>query len=62
MSDTVMRGVVALPGSKAISRIKGTCRNLGSLVGSFGLVAEGGVRQGTTIAVGRAETRWRIGM
>jgi hypothetical protein len=57
-----MRGTAALPGSKAISCMKGTRRNLGSPVGSFGLVAEGGLWQGTTGAADRAETGWRIGV
>jgi hypothetical protein len=29
MSNAVMRGIVVLPGSKATSRAKGSCRNLG---------------------------------
>ena len=29
MSKAVMRGIVILPGSKATSRAKGSCRNLG---------------------------------
>jgi hypothetical protein len=29
MCDTAMRGAVTLPGSKATSRAKGSCRNLG---------------------------------
>jgi hypothetical protein len=57
MNGTVTRGAAALPGSEAISRRKGTRRNLGSLVGAVGLVAGGGVRQGTTEAASRAETR-----
>ena len=32
MCGTVMRGAVALPGSKATSRAKGSYRNLGGLV------------------------------
>jgi len=62
MNGAVMRGAAALPGSKAISRTKGTCRNLGSPVGASGKVAGGGQWQGMTEAVGRAETGWRIGM
>ena len=60
-NGAVMRGAAALPGSKAISRMKGTRRNLGSPVGAFGLVTGGDVRQGTTEVVHRAETGWRIG-
>ena len=62
MNGAVMRGAAALPGSKAISRMKGTRRNLGSPVGTSGKVAGGGQWQGMTKAVGRAETGWRIGM
>ena len=62
MNDTDMRGAAALPGSEAISRTKGTRRNLGSLVGASGVVTGGGLWQGTTGAASRAETRWRIGM
>jgi len=29
MSNAVMRGIAALPGSKSTSRAKGSCRNLG---------------------------------
>jgi hypothetical protein len=32
MCGTAMRGAVALPGSKATSRAKGSCRNLGGLI------------------------------
>jgi len=32
MCGSVMRGAVALPGSKATSRMKGSCRNLGDLM------------------------------
>jgi len=61
MSGAVMRGAAALPGSEAISRMKGTCRNLGSPVGAFGKVVGRGHRQRKTEADGRAETGWRIG-
>ena len=37
-SGTAMRGAVALPGSKAISRMKGTRRNLGDPRLTTGLV------------------------
>jgi hypothetical protein len=62
MNGAVMRGAAALPGSEAISRMKGTCRNLGSPVGASGKVAGGGQWQGTTEAADRAETGWRIGV
>lgn len=42
MSGAVMRGAAALSGSEAISRMKGTCRNLGSPVGASGKVTGGG--------------------
>ena len=48
MNGADMRGVAALPGSKAISCMKGTRRNLGSPVGASGMVAGGGLWQGTT--------------
>ena len=46
MNSAVMRGAAALPGSEAISRAKGTCRNLGSPVGACGEVARGGSGKG----------------
>ena len=55
------RGAAALPGSEAISRMKGTRRNLGSPVGASGVVAGGSSQQGTTGAAGCAVTGWRIG-
>jgi hypothetical protein len=62
MNGADTRGAAALPGSKAISRTKGTCRNLGSPVGASGKVTGGGERQGMTEVACRAETGWRIGM
>ena len=51
-NGTGMRGVAALPGSKAISCMKGTRRNPGSPIGASGLVTGGGLRQGTTGVAG----------
>ena len=41
MNGADKRGAAALPGSKAISCMKGTRRNLGSPVGASGMVAGG---------------------
>jgi len=41
LNRAVMRGAAALPGSEAISRVKRTCRNLGSPVGASNEVAGG---------------------
>jgi hypothetical protein len=62
MNGAGVRGAAVLPGSEAIPRAKGTCRNLGSPVEASGKVAGGGQWQGMTEAVGPAETEWRIGM
>jgi hypothetical protein len=51
MCSTVMRGAVALPGSKATSRAKGSHRNLGGLV--LGRSSEYAVR------IGKARSRSR---
>ena len=40
MCGTVMRGAVALPGSKATSRAKGSRRNLGGLVSGCQMLRE----------------------
>jgi hypothetical protein len=56
------RGVVALPGSMAISRMEGLHRNLGNPVGACGTRAGGGLWQGISKARVRAETGWRIGV
>jgi len=61
-NDADMRGAAALPGSEAISRMKGTRRNLGSPVGASGVVAGGGLWQGIAGAADCAETGWRIGV
>jgi hypothetical protein len=42
------RGAIAPPGSEAISRAKGSCRNLGGPAASAGMVAGGGSQQGIT--------------
>jgi hypothetical protein len=42
------RGAIAAPGSKAISRAKGTCRNLGGPAASAGMVIGGGSQQSIT--------------
>jgi hypothetical protein len=42
------RGAIAPPGSKAISRAKGSCRNLGDPASSAGMVTGGGSQQGIT--------------
>lgn len=58
-NGTEKRGTNVLPGSKAISRIKGKRRNLRSLVTTLGLVTGGALRQGITGAAG-CKARWRI--
>ena len=42
------RGAIAPPGSKAMSRAKGSCRNLGDPATSAGMVTGGGSQQGIT--------------
>ena len=46
MCGTVMRGAVALPGSKSISRAKGSYQNLGGLVSGRLATAVGPHREG----------------
>jgi hypothetical protein len=46
------RGAIAPPGSKAISRAKGSCRNLGGPATSAGMVTSGGSQRGITGAGG----------
>lgn len=53
MCGAVKRGSVALPGSRATSRMKGTCRNLGDLV-------SGRAASAAPVRVGKAMSRsWR---
>ena len=52
MSGTVMRGAVALPGSKAISRLRGTRRNLGDLASDHRPCAD-------LVRIGKARSRSR---
>jgi len=47
-----MRGAVALPGSRAMSRMKGTRRNLGDLL-------SGRVASATPVRIGKARSRSR---
>ena len=53
MCGTVMRGAVALPGSKATSRAKGSYRNLGDLVSGRQRCVRG------TVRIGEARSRSR---
>ena len=57
----LLQGTIAPPGSEAISRTKGSRRNLGGPAVSVGMVAGGGSQQGITgadcIAAG-VEKRW----
>jgi hypothetical protein len=53
MCGTVMRGAVALPGSKATSRAKGSYRNLGGLVSGRQRRVRG------TVRIGKARSRSR---
>jgi hypothetical protein len=53
MCGTVMRGAVALPGSKATSRAKGSHRNLGGLVSGRQRCVRG------TVRIGKARSRSR---
>src|ERR1700756_2191920 len=56
MCGTVMRGAVALPGSKATSRAKGSYRNLGGLV--FGRRCDVACAS-TAVRIGKARSRSR---
>jgi hypothetical protein len=56
MCGTVMRGAVALPGSKATSRAKGSHRNLGGL--GFGRRCRVAARS-TAVRIGKARSRSR---
>ena len=56
-----MRDGAAPPGSWTASRMKGLSRNLGEPAGSIGEVAGGGVAQGLTEALRRAEVGSRTG-
>ena len=55
MCGTAMRGAVALPGSKATSRAKGSHRNLGYLVSG----RRRRVVQSTAVRIGKARSRSR---
>jgi hypothetical protein len=52
MSDAVMRGIVALPGSKATSRAKGSCRKLGGPASGRHLMTP-------AVRIGKARSRSR---
>ena len=52
MCGAAMRGAVALPGSRATSRMKGTRRNLGDLL-------SGRMASATPVRIGKARSRSR---
>jgi hypothetical protein len=61
MCAVAKREGAAPPGSWTASRTKGHFRNPGGPAGSIGLVADGGVAQGRTGALRRAEAGSRTG-
>jgi hypothetical protein len=52
MSNAVMRGIAALPGSKSTSRAKGSCRNLGGPASGRHLMTP-------AVRIGKARSRSR---
>jgi hypothetical protein len=62
MCGAVTRGAAALPGSKAISCMKGARRNLGSPVGSFGWSPKGVCGKGQPELQAELMAGWRIGV
>ena len=61
-SGADMRGTAALPGSKAISCMKGARWNLGSPVGSFGWSPKGVCGKGQPELQAELMAGWRIGV